>query len=474
MGRVKNIKKYNRKTADKVPVESRIKHHREVYILQSDDSIKEQASRCMDCGVAYCNFACPLGNVLPDLNELIADGHWHKALDVLHKTNNFPEFTGRLCPALCEASCSLGINEASVTTKEIELSIIEKGFKEGWVLPRPATIKTGYKVAVIGSGPSGLTVAQQLCRVGHDVTVYEQSGEIGGLLALGIPDYKLEKNILKRRLRQLLDEGVRFKTNTKVGVDLSTEAILSKYDAICLCGGSTVPRDLSVEGRRLKGIHFAMDYLKQQNLLNQDKLLDEEHINAKDKNVVIIGGGDTGADCLGVAIRQGAKQIYQLELMPKPPESRTDDMPWPYWPMIYRKNTAHEEGGKQRWCVATKHFSGSNGHLSKIHCVKLEWVTEANGKKMISEIPNSEFTIETDLVLFAMGFVHPEPIGMLDKFGVHINQRGNVNTNDINQTNQKKIFSAGDMHLGQSLVCKAIGDGKKAAEAIDGYLKKNK
>lgn len=471
MGLIKNIKKYNRKTATKIPVEDRIKHYKELYILQSEESIEEQASRCMDCGVAYCNYACPLGNVLPDLNELVADGNWHKALDVLHKTNNFPEFTGRLCPALCEASCSLGVNEESVTTKEIELSIIEKGFKEGWVLPIPATIKTGHKVAVIGSGPSGLTVAQQLCRVGHDVTVFEQSDEIGGILALGIPDYKLEKNILKRRLNQLEKEGVKFKTNTKIGVDVSIEAVNSKYDAICLCGGSTVPRDLSVDGRSLNGIHFAMDYLKQQNVLNQNKVLEEERIDAKGKNVVIIGGGDTGADCLGVAIRQGAKQIYQLELMPKPPENRTAEMPWPSWPMTYRKNTSHEEGGEQNWSVATKYFSGSNGNLNKIHCVRLEWTTEPDGKRKMSEVPNSEFVIETELVLFAMGFIHPEHIGMLDKFGIDINQRGNVNTNDINQTNHKKIFSAGDMHIGQSLVCRAIGDGRKAAEAIDEYLK---
>lgn len=469
MGIVKNMKRYNRKTADKLPVEDRIRHHQEIYIPQSEDEIKQQASRCMDCGVAYCNHACPLGNVLPDLNDLVSDGNWQKALDILHKTNNFPEFTGRLCPALCEAACTLGIHEEATTTKEIELSIIEKGFKEGWVVPKPAKTKTGYKVAVIGSGPSGLTVAQQLSRVGHQVTVYERSDELGGILALGIPDYKLEKHIIHRRLEQLKEEGIQFKTSVKVGEEVAVEAILSKYDAICLSGGSTIPRDLGVTGRQLKGIHYAMDYLTQQNRLNQNQPVLEENIDAKDKSVVIIGGGDTGADCLGVAIRQGAKSVYQLELMSKPPKSRTDEMPWPYWPLIFRKNTAHEEGGSQEWSVLTKYFSGSD-HVENIHCVHVEWTTSPDGRCQMKEIENSEFVIQADLVLFAMGFTHPEHTGMLEQFGVGINERGNVMTNLSNQTDQTKIFSAGDMRTGQSLICKAISDARHTASEMHKYL----
>lgn len=469
MGMIKNIIKYNRETAQKEDSELRVQHHREFYKPQSDDAISNQASRCMDCGVAYCNYACPLGNVLPDLNALVADQKWEKALKMLHKTNNFPEFTGRLCPALCEASCTLNINEEATTTKEIELKIIEKGFKEGWVKPHYATIKTGRKVAVIGSGPAGLTVAQQLCRVGHHVTVYERSDEIGGLLARGIPDYKLEKSIIKRRISQLKEEGIKFKINSHVGIDITTAEIKSKYDAVCLCGGSTVPRDLNVEGRHLQGIHFAMDFLVQQNLINQKKEYTGESINARDKHVVIIGGGDTGADCLGISIRQGAKRVSQLELMPKPPKSRNAQMPWPYWPMILRTNTAHEEGGNREWSIATKHFSGENGVVNKIHCIRLDWIKE-NNRMVMKEIPGSEFVIKADLVLFAMGFLHPDHFGMIESFDLEKDERGNVKAK-LNQTNQSNIFTAGDMHIGQSLVCRAIADGRQAALTIDKYLR---
>lgn len=469
MGMVKNIIKYNRETAKKEDPELRVRHHRAFYIPQTDDAISNQASRCMDCGVAYCNYACPLGNVLPDLNALVADQKWEKALKMLHKTNNFPEFTGRLCPALCEASCTLSINDEATTTKEIELKIIEKGFKEGWVTPHYATIKTGKKVAVIGSGPAGLTVAQQLCRVGHHVTVYEKSDELGGLLSRGIPDYKLEKSIIERRISQLKEEGIKFKTNSHVGVDITAAEIKSKYDAFCLCGGSTVPRDLNVDGRQLKGIHFAMDFLVQQNLINQKKEIIGERINARDKHVVIIGGGDTGADCLGISIRQGAKQVSQLELMPRPPESRNSQMPWPYWPMLLRTNTAHEEGGNRKWSIATKHFSGENGVVNKIHCIRLDWVKE-NNRMVMREIPGSDFVIKSDLVLFAMGFLHPDHTGMIESFDLEKDERGNVKAKS-NQTNQSNIFTAGDMHTGQSLVCRAISDGRQAAAAIDKYLR---
>lgn len=465
-----NRVKYDRAVAEKLPVEDRIKNFDEFVVFQTEDEIKKQASRCLDCGIAYCNYACPLGNVLPDLNELVSNGNWSKALEMLHRTNNFPEFTGRLCPALCEASCSLGIHEASTTTKEIELSIIEKGFEEGWVKAQPAIIKKDKKVAVIGSGPSGLTVAQQLVRQGYGVTVYERSDEIGGILAKGIPDYKLEKKIIKRRLNQLKEEGVVFKINSHVGVDIQVEDLEKKYDAICLAGGSTIPRDIAVDGRKLKGIHYAMDYLVQQNDVNAGKTI-EDRIDAKDKKVVIIGGGDTGADCLGVAIRQNAKEVFQLELMPKPPETRTESMIWPYWPMTLKHNSAHEEGGVREWNVATKYFSGTDGKVERIHCAHVTWVETNDNRVVMEEVQGSEFIIEADLVLFAIGFIHPEHKGLLYEMDIELDDRGNVRTNDINQTNKSHIFAAGDMSTGQSLVCKAIADARVTADAMHAFLK---
>lgn len=466
MEMIANLIKYKRQNAEKLPVSERIKHYGELFIAQSEETIMQQASRCLDCGMAYCNYACPLGNVLPDLNALVADGHWKKALHMLHESNNFPEFTGRLCPALCEASCTLSINDEATTTREIELSIIEKAYAEGWVKAQLALINTGKEVAVIGSGPSGLAVAQQLIRKGHRVTVFEREDTLGGVLARGIPDYKLDKSVIMRRLEQLRQEGVVFNTGIHVGQDTML-AFLEDYDAICLCGGSTVPRDLSIEGRALKGIHFAMDFLKQQNEINNGTYDGLERISAENKNVVVIGGGDTGADCLGVAIRQGAKEVYQLELMPKPPEDRTLSMPWPYWPMILRSNSAHEEGGIREWSILTKYFSGED-YIEKVHCVKVEW-HEEDGKKKMVELANSDFIIEADLVLFAMGFLHPEHDGIIKKIGLEVDQRGNAKTKDY-QTNISKIFAAGDFRTGQSLVCKAIADGRKAAEAIHKYL----
>lgn len=451
--------KVMRQEASKLSVEKRIGNFDEFKVPQSDEAIGEQANRCMDCGIAYCNYACPLGNVLPDLNALVANENWEKALEILEGTNNFPEITGRLCPALCEGSCAMGINDEPVITKEIELAIAEKGFKNNWIVPKPANISTGYKIAVIGSGPSGLAVSQNLVRKGHQVTVYEKSKYIGGLLASGIPNYKLDKKILDRRIDQLKKEGIQFKTNITVGVDLPTDEIYENYDAICLCGGSSIPRNLDVKGRSLDGIHYALEYLER-----------DSCISAKGKNVVIIGGGDTGADCLGTAVRQCALEVHQIELMPKPPLDRIESMPWPTWPMVFRKNTSHEEGGEPEWSVGTKYFSGKNGQVEKIHCSKLEWVTDSSGKKSMKEIEDEGFEIEVDLVLFAMGFVHPEYKGMLADFDVAVDGRGNVIVDEQNQTNIEKIYAAGDMHVGQSLICTAIADGRQAADRIHNNL----
>ena len=462
---------YGRKDAKKLPVEERIKNYKKVYIPQTEEEIRIQAARCMDCGVAFCNNACPLGNVLPDLNYLVTNGQWKKASGILLSTNNFPEFTGRLCPALCESSCTLGINQEPTTNREIELSIIEKAFEAGWVKPLPPRMKTGRKVCVVGSGPAGLAAAQQLARVGHDVTVYERAENIGGILALGIPDYKLEKWVLERRLDQLEEEGIKFITNKNVGVDISVEELKSKFDVICLAGGSTIPRDLDIEGRSLEGIHFAMDYLIQQNFVNKGKEIPiDQRIDAAGKSVIIIGGGDTGADCLGVALRQGAKKVYQLELMPQPPKNRTEKMPWPTWPAILRTNTSHEEGGKRRWSVATKYFSGENGHVQKVHCVELEWVDDKDGRRKMEEVKGSSFELDADLVLFSMGFLHPEHGAMIKAFDIDLDDRGNIKTYGNHMTNAPGVFAAGDMRTGQSLVCKAISDGRAAAEAIDKYL----
>lgn len=468
----KGFLKVGRETPKRRPVEERIRDWKEVYFPMPDEKLREQASRCMDCGVPFCHFGCPLGNIIPDWNDLTYRGRWKEALDILHATNNFPDFTGRLCPAPCEEACVLGINQPAVTIKVIEQAIVEHGFAEGWVVPEPPAVRTGKKAAVIGSGPAGLAAAQQLNRAGHTVTVYERDDRIGGLLRYGIPDFKMEKWVLDRRLKQMEGEGIIFRPGVNVGVDITGDELRSEYDAICLTGGSTIPRDLPIPGRELKGIHFAMEYLTQQNRINAGDFVPEEKIiTAKGKAVVILGGGDTGADCLGTAHRQGAREVYQFEILPRPPDTRTPDMPWPYWPMIFRISSAHEEGGIRDFGVSTQCFSGQNGQVAKLHAVRVEFGSAgSNGHRPMTEVEGSEFEVEAQLVLLALGFVHPQKNGLLEQLGVEFDHRSNVKTDKSYMTSVPGVFAAGDMHRGQSLVVWAISEGREAARCMDQYL----
>ena len=426
----------------------------------------------MSCAVPFCHEGCPLGNLIPDWNDLVYRGQWQDALEALHATNNFPEFTGRICPAPCEASCVLAINQDPVTIEHIEKAISDRGWKDGWIVPRPPERRTRKRVAVVGSGPAGLAAAQQLNRAGHNVTVFERAERIGGLLSLGIPDFKLEKHVVQRRVDQMSDEGVEFKTGVHVGRTMPVSDLTSEFDAVCLTGGSTVPRDLPVPNRELDGIHFAMDYLTQQNrLMAGDHIPPEERITAEGKRVVILGGGDTGADCLGTAHRQGAEVVHQLEILPEPPEERTEDNPWPEWPKILMSSAAHEEGGIRDYNILTKHFSGVDGEVRKLHGVRLEWgPADQSGRPSMNESPGSEFEIETELVLLAMGFLHPEHDGMLADLDVELDTRGNVATDENKMSSVPGIFAAGDMARGQSLVVWALAEGREAARGIDQYL----
>ena len=426
----------------------------------------------MNCAVPFCHGGCPLGNLIPDWNDLVYQGQWRKALHALHATNNFPEFTGRVCPAPCEASCVLAINQDPVTIEYIEKAIADRGWKEGWIVPEPPKKRTGKKVAVVGSGPAGLAAAQQLNRAGHWVTVYERDNYIGGLLRLGIPDFKLEKHVVQRRIDQMIDEGVEFKTGVNVGESYPVDELVDSFDAVCLAGGSTVPRDLDVPDRQLDGIHFAMDYLTQQNRLIAGEQIDPaERITAEGKRVIIMGGGDTGADCLGTAHRQGAEVVYQIELLPEPPDQRAPENPWPQWPMILRTSGAHEEGGVRDYSILTKSFSGSNGRVQKLHAVRLDWgPRDEQGRPSMKETPGSEFEIEAELVLLAMGFLHPEQEGMLAGLGVNLDARSNVKADENMMTSIPGVFAAGDMSRGQSLVVWALAEGREAARGIDEYL----
>jgi glutamate synthase (NADPH/NADH) small chain len=453
------------------PVRERLGDFKQVMRSWPEDMLQAQGARCMDCGTPFCHKGCPLGNIIPDWNDLMYRNRWREAAERLHATNNFPEFTGTLCPAPCEGSCVLGINDDPVTIRAIELAVIEHAFAAGWITPVPPTFRTGKRVAVVGSGPAGLAAAQQLNRAGHSVTVYERADRIGGLLRYGIPEFKMEKRLLDRRLALLQEEGIHFRANADVGINVSIEELRRDFDVILLAGGATFPRDLKVPGRELRGIHFAMEYLPLQNRVCEGENLGEGmFISAKENGVAIIGGGDTGADCLGTALRQGAASVHQFELLPAPPKERTSENPWPLWPNVFRTSSAHEEGGIREFCISTTRFSGRDGHVERLHGVRVEFVSNGNGRQVMQEIPGTEFDIEVDLVLLAMGFLGPERNGMLDQLGVRFTERGSVWVDEHWMTSVSGVFSAGDMRRGQSLIVWAIAEGRQAAKAIDLYL----
>ena len=472
MGKPTGFKEFERDTPKRRSVQERIKDFKEFYVEWPEQEIRDQGARCMNCAVPFCHTGCPLGNIIPDWNDLVYRGRWQKALAELHATNNFPEFTGRICPAPCEASCTLSINDDPVTIEYIEKAIADRGFKEGWIVPEPPARRTGKRVAVIGSGPAGMASAQQLNRAGHWVTVFERDDYIGGLLRLGIPDFKLDKTLVQRRVDLMSEEGVEFKTGANIGVNVPVEDLLNDFDAICLAIGSTKARGLEVPGRELEGIHLAMDYLPLQNkLIAGEHISPDKMITAEGKRVVILGGGDTGADCLGTAHRQGAEVVYQFELLDEPPAERLPGNPWPQWPIILRSSAAHDEGGIRDYGILTKGFSGSNGSVEKLHYTRLDWSEkDANGRPIMKEIPGSESEVETDLVLLAMGFLHPEHEGMLTDLGVELDGRGNVKTDQSRMSSIPGVFAAGDAARGQSLVVWAIAEGREAAHHIDKYL----
>ena len=475
MGETKGFLKYPREEYRRAPVKERLTHWEEFTTLPDDKGLKEQGGRCMDCGVPFCQWGCPIGNIIPSWNDLVNKGQWKDALDRLHKTNNFPEFTGRVCPAPCENSCTLAITDPAVTIKNIELAIIERGYEEGWVKPEPPRTRSGKKVAVIGSGPAGLSCADQLNKKGHKVTVYEKNEFIGGLLTLGIPNFKLEKWVVERRIKRMEQEGVVFKTGVNVGVDTDPEDLKKQFDAVVLCGGAEWPRDILIPGRELKGIYFAMEYQQTRRLLGA-KIDPKGGINAKGKKVVVLGGGDTGSDCVGTANRQGAASVQQFELLAKPPEDRAADNPWPHWAFILRTSSSQEEGCERDYSILTKTFSGDESDcVKKLHAVRLDWSQKdpATGRPVMKEVPGSGFEIECDLVLLALGFLGPVKNGLLAKFKVELDQRGNVRADRNKMTSVPGIFTAGDMTRGQSLVVWAIQEGRAAAEGVHGYLTSN-
>jgi len=478
MGKPTGFLEFNRELPKKRPAQERIHDYNEIELPHSEADTQKQAARCMDCGTPFCHSGCPLGNIIPEFNDAVYEQNWEYAYEILASTNNFPEFTGRICPAPCESSCVLGINKPPVAIEFIEKSIIEAAYERGLVKPNIPAKRTGKQVAVIGSGPAGLAAAAQLNKAGHSVTVFERADQIGGLLRYGIPDFKLDKKVIDRRLAVMEAEGITFRTNTNVGVDLKAAELLEGYDLVLLCGGSTVPRDLPIPGRELNGVHFAMEFLSQQNKRVSNQPVEVDHagrpyaqgdIFATGKNVVVIGGGDTGSDCVGTSNRHGAKSITQIELLAKPPAERAESTPWPMWPMMVRTSTSHEEGCERHWSINTKAFIGDeNGNLKALRLVDLEWKSE-NGRMQMAEVPGSERDIPCELALLAAGFLHPQQQGLLTDLGLEFDDRGNVKANNY-QTSIPKVFAAGDMRRGQSLVVWAISEGREAARAADAYL----
>ena len=487
MGKPTGFMEYTRTLPVVRPPAERISDWREFHEHMPESDLREQGARCMDCGVPFCHTGkiiggaasgCPINNLIPEWNDLVYRGHWHEALNRLHQTNNFPEFTGRVCPAPCEGSCVLGINDAPVTIKNIEQAIIDKGFEAGWVIPEPPAVRTGKKVAVIGSGPAGLACAAQLNKAGHWVTVFERADRIGGLLMYGIPNMKLEKTVVQRRVNLMSAEGIRFITSTQVGQDYPADELMREFDAVVLCGGATRPRDLPIEGRHLKGIHFAMEFLH----ANTKSLLDSNHqdgryLSAKDKDVIVIGGGDTGTDCVGTALRHGCRSLVQFEILPKPPETRAPDNPWPQWPKVYRLDYGQEEAAAvfgqdpRTYSIMSQRFVGDdNGNVRGVQTVEIEWVKGENGRLGPRETPGTEKEWPAQMILLAMGFLGPETDGLLSQLGVLIDERGNVAVDEDKMTSVPKVFAAGDMARGQSLVVWAIADGRRAAKGVDKYL----
>ena len=475
MGKPTGFMEYSRQERDYKPVEERIKHYEEFVIPLSDQDVSTQGARCMDCGIPFCHQGCPVNNIIPDWNDLVWKGEWERAIRVLHSTNNFPEFTGRICPAPCQEACTLNIDGEPVTIKTIECAIVDKAWENGWVKPLPAEHKTGRKVAVVGSGPAGMACAQQLGRAGHDVTLFEKNNRIGGLLRYGIPDFKMDKRYIDRRVEQMEAEGVTFRPDTHVGADISTQQLMNDFDAIALTGGSEQSRDLPVPGRDLEGVYYAMQFLPQQNRRDAgDTVPADLSITATNKHVIVIGGGDTGSDCIGTSIRQGCKSVTQLEILPKPPEQEDKALTWPDWPNKMRTSSSQEEGATRDWSVATREFIGENGKLRKIRCIRVEWSKDEQGAWQMNEVEGSEFELEADLVLLAMGFVHPVQEGLLNDLGLAYDARGNVKSDtegtDAYKTSIDKVFAAGDMRRGQSLVVWAIREGRQCARAVDEFL----
>ncbi len=472
MGKATGFLEFDRSLPQKDSVENRKQNYQEFVHAYSDEQLNHQAARCMNCGIPFCHSGCPLGNVIPEFNDAVYDGKWEEAYNILVSTNNFPEFTGRICPAPCESACVLGINKNPVAIEEIEKHIIEIAYKKGYVKPVKNYIKTGKKIAVVGSGPAGLAAAAQLNKAGHDVVVYERDDKIGGLLRYGIPDFKLDKSVIDRRVEIMKESGIEFRTNAEVGNNVPVSE-LDQYDAVVLSGGSTIPRNLNIPGRELKGVHFAMEFLKQQNKRVGNSPIEVEEIHAGGKNVLVIGGGDTGSDCVGTSNRHGAKSVTQFELMPQPPQSRTDAMPWPTYPMLLKTTTSHEEGCQRHWSISTKEFLGDeNGNLRAAVIVDLEWERDALGRPTkFKEVEGSQRELPCELVTLAMGFLHPQHEGLLQQLGIELDERGNVKAKEGEySTSKTKYFAAGDMRRGQSLVVWAISEGRECARKVDEYL----